>query len=407
MARNGNSAEEAPSVIISIDFGTTFTKVAYVLLLADVKKQQHVIHSIEEWPGAMGEETSKGCPSMVKYEEDGSMKWGCEIDRYTEGRIEALKSLLDPTSKPPTYSSDMDSGDLRAKLGKPAVDIVSDFLRAVSEHALKSIASEYPEEFMEGLEKEFILTVPCGWPKEAKKSFLKAVVNTDISPVVLIPEPEAASIQAMNELDRKDWDAKAPFIICDAGGGTVHLVTCGVIEAEVEALVKATGGNFGSLMLNRKFHEHIEHAVGEQNWLKVLEAGALSHVIKMFDDQVKSKFPLMHGGDGDEILVCFPQAKLEDDLDKGLERSCLSVSRESLQGIFDSVVDEIDKLVKEQLETMKFTRLQELREGNGMWNEIGKVKTVILTGGFGNSDYLLQQLQLKNPRLSVVRVPEP
>jgi molecular chaperone DnaK (HSP70) len=65
-----------------------------------------------------------------------------------------------------------------------------------------------------------------------------------ISPVTLIKEPEAAALYTMHDLDFALNPGDA-FVLCDAGGGTVDLISYGVDrkvpELQLSELVPGTG----------------------------------------------------------------------------------------------------------------------------------------------------------------------
>jgi hypothetical protein len=64
-----------------------------------------------------------------------------------------------------------------AKLGKAPVDIASDYISAIYDHALKIIAGKVPNGYLDILDKYFVLSVPAVWSDKAKDTTLRVCLN--------------------------------------------------------------------------------------------------------------------------------------------------------------------------------------------------------------------------------------
>ena len=84
----------------------------------------------------------------------------------------------------------------------------------------------------------------------------------------LISEPEAAVVYALSALDPHGIKVGDTFVLCDAGGGTVDLITYKVSSLKpVLKLAEATTGSgslCGSSFLNRGFHQYLAEKLGNQ-----------------------------------------------------------------------------------------------------------------------------------------------
>lgn len=59
------------------------------------------------------------------------------------------------------------------------------------------------------------------------------------------------------------------FIVCDAGGGTVDLISYEVTQTErleIKEVTEGTGGRCGSAMLNKRFRRYLKRTHGEKYW---------------------------------------------------------------------------------------------------------------------------------------------
>jgi hypothetical protein len=74
----------------------------------------------------------------------------------------------------------------------------------------------------------------------------------------------------------------------------------------------------GSLGLNKRFSNEVENLVGDDQWFQLKKSKAFTLASRQFDREIKKCF---RGGVEEEYFVNFPTARLEDNLDNGLEAS--------------------------------------------------------------------------------------
>ena len=79
--------------------------------------------------------------------------------------------------------------------------------------------------------------VPAIWSDKAKHDTVTAARMSGIHPVTLIKEPEAAALYTMYSLDHALQKGDA-FVVCDAGGGTVDLISYEVEATQPKLLLK-------------------------------------------------------------------------------------------------------------------------------------------------------------------------
>lgn len=126
---------------------------------------------VNEWPGSK-EITYEKCPILLKYEPDGSLRWGFELDRNTAGRIEAIKLLLDPDQPKPIYAPAVDITAELNRVGKAPTAVAADYISAIYKHATIFIESKYPKNYFHLLKKQYVMTVPAVWSEEAQDATL-------------------------------------------------------------------------------------------------------------------------------------------------------------------------------------------------------------------------------------------
>ena len=85
----------------------------------------------------------------------------------------------------------------------------------------------------------------------------------------IISEPEAAALYALDAMNPHNLKVGNTFVLCDAGGGTVDLVTYTVSALKpilkLSEATPGTGSLCGASFLNRKFQEFMESRFGSQS----------------------------------------------------------------------------------------------------------------------------------------------
>jgi hypothetical protein len=189
----------------------------------------------------------------------------------------------------------------------------------------------------------------------------------------LIKEPEAAALYTLHYLKNKALVVGDAFVLCDAGGGTVDLISYEVTALdplELKELVPGTGGLAGSLMLNKRFEDFVKNIVGDEEFFALRKKEAFAIAMKTFDQEVKPNFT---GDPAKSWFVSFPRAKLADDPANHLESDFLNLKwyvgnheflfstnqriSDAVHQIFEPVVNAIEKLVAEQVDKVRVKRM--------------------------------------------------
>ncbi|KAH7157318.1 hypothetical protein B0J13DRAFT_592817 [Dactylonectria estremocensis] len=377
-------------LIIALDFGTTYSGIAYCF----TNQRDCTPISIKNWPGAESPDAPK-IPTVIRYDKDDpkAFTWGATLDNDRES-IVAVKLLLDPKQEIPIY---LKASNIKAelkKLPKPPVQVTADFIGAMYAHAISEISTRFSKNYVDLCHKEYVLSVPAVWSDSAKDATLKAAEIAGISPVHLIKEPEAAALWTAKKMDRRLFKGDS-FVVCDAGGGTVDLISyqveAALPELRVKELVPGTGGMAGSLGLNKRFAEAVERLVGEDQWYELKKSKAFFLANKLFDREIKKSF---QGSQDEEYFVNFPTAKLEDDPDNGLESNTWRMTGEDLKAIFDPLVTDILRLINDQIQRVR------LKQGTQ------DMKGIFLVGGFGGNQYLMKRVRNEHPDIEILQPPD-
>lgn len=230
---------------------------------------------------------------------------------------------------------------------------------------------------------------------KAKDATLRAARHAGIHPVELIKEPEAAALFTINFLKKQGLEVGDAIVICDAGGGTLDLISYEITKLAplvLSELVGSTGGLVGSIMLNRRFEQWIKDVVGERAFLNLRETDGYRRAMKQSEDTIKPGF---QGEDDEDQFVNFPVANLKDDKARGVKANSITLTAAALYDIFRPLFLDIDKLVMEQVKKVQVKRMKANHpKGNA-------VKATFLVGGFGSSIYLRKAIEAAHPDIQV------
>lgn len=180
-----------------------------------------------------GNSDRKKVPSKIYYNEAGEVSWGFKVPANAEP-IEWFKLLLldDEDLSTHLQNSSQLSAARQAleRLGKSAIEVVGEYLKALWDYALEQIYDAKGKAFIDGMPIRVVLTVPSIWADRTVARMHKAANLAGMleprpagkTRFFCLSEPEAAAISTLPELEgRADLQMGDSFVIVDVGGGTV------------------------------------------------------------------------------------------------------------------------------------------------------------------------------------------
>ncbi|KAF8272697.1 hypothetical protein EI94DRAFT_1769673 [Lactarius quietus] len=362
---------------VSIDFGTTFSGVAYGSSRIAAGKVQQILH----WPGAM--ETFRKVPTCLLYDERGQvLAWGLEAKNANPvpGSIkcEWFKLFLEPHALRDQNTVDPRLPPLPP--GKKPIHLIVDFLYCMWEYAKEQITREIGA--VADLDSADVwLTVPAAWDARGCDLMREAAITAGLVHSVgardrdwrdrlhIITEPEAAAVHCAHLTDLHKLKPSQIFMICDAGGGTVsagHL--------EIAEMCARSGANCGSLFLDLRFRELVRTLLADHP--AHLDAASLAYFMHSFSETEKITY---RGEVDDGSMFNFTCFNVEDPHDPqvGLFNGELSIPGNLLRReVFDPVVNQALELIEEQMKKVN-----------------QRIDALLLVGGFSGSTYLFKRVQ--------------
>ncbi|KAG0196227.1 hypothetical protein BGX28_010411 [Mortierella sp. GBA30] len=360
-------------IVIGIDFGTTFSGCAYAHV-----KERHP-HNQSVWPMMTGGYTKAPSVNLYQDNENGGnmVAWGWKALQEEKS---SSKSILLGKYKP--YLDETFASSQPWKGHIPVLEAISDYLRAFHDYIVRTMQRRMSA-YHQG-QFRYSLTVPAMWSDESKDTMRRAAIRAGLigegdipDRLMLVSEPEAAALYCEQMCPHYKFQHGGKFLICDAGGGTVDLISYKVdISPEGRTLSEQTKGHgamCGSIFIDKNFRDLVIQKFRSQG--QTLSDEVVSSLVQQFAYYVKPTFE----GDNDLIIRFAHSESLFQIMSEingeaigiNAEDGAMTFKAEEVREIlFDPVVEQVLQLIGEQLDKTK------------------DCSAIFLVGGFGSSQYL-------------------
>ncbi|KAK1970942.1 actin-like ATPase domain-containing protein [Colletotrichum sublineola] len=385
-------ADTGDAIVIGIDFGTTFSGVSWAF-----SGQPNDIEVITRWEAELNfaSDTEK-VPTAILYRgAQGAVSWGYDIP--TEDISAAMRwfklLLVDEADLPEKLRTSCQISTARKAVkdvNKDPVEVISSYIRHLWNHSIECIGISAGDELVNMCRFHVVITLPAIWPDYAKARMRRAAENAGIlgerpageTTLEFISEPEAAALATMRDLaGRPNIKVGDHFVVCDAGGGTVDLISYEVLSLKpmvVREVIKGDGDLCGGVFLDEAFVSLIKNKVTPQAWDKVPTDEAASVLNGDWEHGIKQQFD---GQARDWHIKLPPECQPKGTPQRGIKRKRnLMLNLQDLLPVFDPLAKKIAALVQKQIDGVR------IKSGK-------HTKNVILVGGFGRCRYLRSHLR--------------
>ncbi|OLN87951.1 Heat shock 70 kDa protein 12A 1 [Colletotrichum chlorophyti] len=374
-------------IVVGIDFGTTFSGVSWAY-----SGQPDAIEVITRWEAELNfaSDTEK-TPSILYNGPQGGVSWGYGIPPDTDKEpLRWFKLLLVDAKDLPTDLRDSPQIATARRLAKNANkephEIISGYLRRLWNHSMECIGISAGEDTVKACRFHVVITLPAIWPDYAKARMRRAAEGAGLlekrqageTTLAFISEPEAAALATTKDVACKPMAKVGDhFVVCDAGGGTVDLITYEITSLNptvVREAIKGDGALCGGVFLDEAFIELIKNKVTPRAWAKVPVEEAANMLNCDWENGIKQRYEGQIGRTWNVRLP--PECQVANTPKRGIKRKRnLLLSNDDLLPVFEPIAQKIRALIQKQID--------------GVQQKCGKLpKTVILVGGFGRSRYI-------------------
>ncbi|RSL72501.1 hypothetical protein CEP51_011897 [Fusarium floridanum] len=370
------------AIIIGIDFGTTFSGVAWAY-----SREPDVMEIVTSWDAEFHHCSDvEKAPTQLWYDDNDDAAWGYSIPADKDA-LKWFKLLLLKEDDLPAdvAKSEQLANARRLQEGaktKP-IEIIACFLGKLWDHAIESMKRGIGAELLSMSKFHVVITLPAIWPPYAQKLMKQAASLSGIldarscgdTTLRFVSEPEAAALATIKDLSKRSTIKPGDtIVICDAGGGTVDLISY-VIES-AEPFTVQTGALCGGVFLDENFINLIKSKVPKGSWEQVSTAQEKRFLNDGWEHGIKPQF-----ANQDRLwLVDLPDACKDTPSRRAKRRRALELSSEEILSVFEPIADKIVSLVRRQSDAIEKKYHKQ-------------PKHIILVGGFGRSRYLFTRLQ--------------
>ncbi|KAF5495038.1 Heat shock 70 kDa protein 12A [Colletotrichum siamense] len=392
MANDSSDDDDEHVIIVGIDFGTTFSGASFAH-----SREPEEIQVISRWESKLNLNSDKEkAPSAILFPgKRGTVSWGYGIPPNAKQEpMRWFKLLLVDEKDLPNKVKDSPQIAAARKMveeeNKDPVEVISAYLTRFWDHAVECIITSHGQDFVDMCRLQVVITLPAIWPDYAKARMRRAVEGAGIlkerpageTTLSFISEPEAAALATVRDLKKRpNISVGDHIIVCDAGGGTVDLISYEILSMEpfvVREAVEGDGELCGGVFLDEAFIELIKTKVTPEAWANVPKNEAKKLLNDDWENGIKTGFY----GQSDKFSFGLPsECRVPGTSKRGVKRKQnLVLSRDDLLTVFDPIIDQTAELVQKQI-------------GAVLKKTDKKPKKIILVGGFGRCIYLRTRLQ--------------
>ncbi|CEF88828.1 hypothetical protein FGSG_11105 [Fusarium graminearum PH-1] len=369
-------------VAIGIDFGTTYSGISWAF-----SGQPKEVHQITDWPSDDHRNHNEiQVPTL--YDID-SRKWGYEITPDMKP-IKWFKLLLlnnDDITKEDIRNAKQlqEARSILAKHGNiTAVQIVGRYLKKIWDHTYAALRSRLD---IDDLPIRVAITIPAIWPGYAENAMKEAARIAGIldnrvigdTTLMLVQEPEAAALACLFQRNSSpEIKMNESFVVCDAGGGTVDVISYKVVSEKPFMLDEcATGAGMlsGAFLIDEAFNAYLRfQAKLRVNSIK--DSDFNQFILREWEHGAKRSFSISQHK---QFYFLHPPMKAYGRFDRLMNKDTLKISNEEMTNFFNRSLTGIRTLVGKQHEEVK--------------KKTGKPpKKILLVGGLGSSEYVYDTL---------------
>ncbi|TRX88275.1 hypothetical protein FHL15_010842 [Xylaria flabelliformis] len=345
------------ALVIGIDFVNGYTGVSWLFFKEKMPARDPEV--VAHWFSSLPKNNDRTkVPSKIHYDkETGEIKWGYNIPTNVQP-IEWFKLLLLEEEDLPANLQDSShiqrAREMMEEMGMTAIELVGDYLKLLWEHVISVIKAEQGRRLVLGTRFHVVLSIPAIWKDYARDRMRQAAERAGFfrsrlagkTTLDFVSEPEAAAIATLPSLDnRGDLTIGDSFVVMDAGGGTVDIISYKIDSLEpivVSECVEGDGALCGATFVDNAFENLLEQRVGRQAWRHMDS----SDIKKMMNNEKQWEHGIKKDFDGSQELYRI-------DIPKKSKRGRVDIKAAEIRQVFEQCLSQIYRLLQKQLDDIK------------------------------------------------------
>ena len=204
-----SNQEDSNAIIVGIDFGTTYSGVAFTM-----SNKIDKIEVVTSWSADHHSNVDmEKVPTAIAYREKNTFVWGYDLG-VDDTQLKWFKLLLiDQEDLPDDVRTSKKIKEARKflkKHNKTSVEVISLYLRHLWNHASARIVDALGRSLVNFSKFHIVITLPAIWPEYAQARMREAatragILSTDriggATELSFISEPEAAALATLYDMD--------------------------------------------------------------------------------------------------------------------------------------------------------------------------------------------------------------
>ncbi|KAM0241506.1 hypothetical protein ACHAP5_007545 [Fusarium lateritium] len=267
--------------------------------------------------------------------------------------------------------------------GTTAVQVVGLYLKNIWNHTYAALSSMLD---IENLPLRVAITIPAIWPAYAQSAMRKAAEIAGImdyreigkTTLLLVQEPEAAALASLFQRNSfPEIQKNESFVVCDAGGGTVDVISYEVVSEhpfKLEECVSGTGKLAGAFKIDQAFESYLKGKT-KLKISSLKDSDYNNFILREWELGAKRSF----NNSSDQFYELRPPSKAYGTMARLLNKETLVISKHEMTCFFSRSLTGIRALVGEQY--------KKVQEATGK-----PPKKILLVGGLGSSEYVYEVL---------------
>ncbi|KAG7530478.1 hypothetical protein FFLO_05019 [Filobasidium floriforme] len=383
--------ESGELLVLSFDIGTTQSGAALAYVAPEAKGSRAPA-VLEKLPGQTPGKAK--IPSVLLYDKKGNCyeKWGSQVYNLDRKEREALKSgeliksewfklYIDPERRHNTKAF-VSEKSKELPPGKTGFDVWGDLLGKLSVAAKQAAREEWAITWIPELEQRqkvrYIVTIPVAWQKDPatmmalrKQALRVGLITADTaSALSFCSESEASALHCRNDV----------FLVIDAGGGTVDFTSYRINKTEPLELEEIGADSKvclynGSTYVDQSFQEVLTSHLEQEYPLTKASDKHIDKAKHIFATLRKPEFTSKK-----KVTGFWDISENEDDFDDGGIEVPWDLMESAFKPHVDLIVDTASAIA----------------QGD-------RPKYIFCSGGFGDSAYLREQLELIKGDIQIVQ----
>jgi molecular chaperone DnaK (HSP70) len=397
----GDISPDCKPVVVGIDFGTAYSGVAI-----GYRADPGTI--ISTAPTAT-DITQTKVPTVLLRHEDGRWDFGYDAEQKYSEILNGVVPGQNPVHlfkrfkmelKGQNTGFDTLTAPSVAGLRYPLMDLITESLRKLKDHAMYKVSLGYGQELLADTDVQWVLTVPAIWNDFGKSFMRKAAFKAGLMKdelsdnLILVLEPEGAALAVhVGQAVFGILNVGSRFMVLDCGGGTIditaHQVTS-LMPLKMKAITIPSGGDWGGDYVNVEFKKFLRELLGEELY-KESEFPFEFYTITCEFDKIKRMFDPAKDPATLRLADVLDDKKLLAGLVKNynarfpnkpvlespalMRNGFLPMSRALMLSFFEPLL----------VETVTATRL--------VMTNVPGISTIMLVGGFGSSNVVTERIR--------------